>query len=44
MIECQATVGLEILNQTDVKIDYVFVPVGGGDLSTVFKTDYQKLK
>ena len=41
VIEGQATVGLEILNQTDKKIDYVFVPVGGGGLSaglsSVFK-------
>jgi threonine dehydratase len=41
VIEGQATVGLEILNQTDKKIDYVFVPIGGGGLSaglsTVFK-------
>ena len=33
VIEGQATVGLEILNQTDKKIDYIFVPVGGGGLS-----------
>jgi threonine dehydratase len=41
VIEGQATVGLEILNQTDEKIDYVFVPIGGGGLSaglsSVFK-------
>jgi threonine dehydratase len=41
VIEGQATVGLEILSQTDKKIDYVFVPVGGGGLSaglsSVFK-------
>ncbi|WP_159946625.1 threonine ammonia-lyase IlvA [Polaribacter septentrionalilitoris] len=34
VIEGQATVGLEILNQTDQKIDYIFVPVGGGGLSS----------
>ncbi|MCI2228708.1 threonine ammonia-lyase IlvA [Polaribacter sp. MSW13] len=34
VIEGQATVGLEILSQTDKKIDYVFVPVGGGGLSS----------
>lgn len=33
VIEGQATVGLEILEQSDCKIDYVFVPVGGGGLS-----------
>ncbi|WP_158839282.1 threonine ammonia-lyase IlvA [Polaribacter sp. L3A8] len=41
VIEGQATVGFEILNQTDKKIDYVFVPIGGGGLSaglsSVFK-------
>lgn len=42
VIEGQATVGLEIIEQSDVDIDYVFVPVGGGGLaaglSSVFKT------
>lgn len=42
VIEGQATVGLEILNQSTQPIDYVFVAVGGGGLasglSTVFKT------
>jgi threonine dehydratase len=33
VIEGQATVGLEILNQTQETIDYIFVPVGGGGLS-----------
>ncbi len=41
VIEGQATVGLEILQQTNALIDYVFLPVGGGGLasgvSTVFK-------
>ncbi|MDD7915696.1 threonine ammonia-lyase IlvA [Polaribacter ponticola] len=41
VIEGQATVGLEILNKTQEKIDYVFVPIGGGGLSaglsSVFK-------
>lgn len=41
VIEGQGTVGLEIINQSDVPIDYVFVPVGGGGLasglSSVFK-------
>ena len=41
IIEGQATVGLEIIEQTKVPIDYVFVPVGGGGLasglSSVFK-------
>ena len=33
IIEGQATVGLEILDQTKEPIDYIFVPVGGGGLS-----------
>ena len=33
VIEGQATIGLEILDQADVPIDYVFVPIGGGGLS-----------
>ncbi len=41
VIEGQATVGLEILEQSVEPIDYVFIPVGGGGLaaglSTVFK-------
>jgi threonine dehydratase len=34
VIEGQATVGLEILTQTTKKIDYVFVAIGGGGLSS----------
>jgi threonine dehydratase len=41
VIAGQGTVGLEVLNDSDSPIDYVFVPVGGGGLasglSTVFK-------
>ncbi|PKH51056.1 threonine dehydratase [Tenacibaculum sp. Bg11-29] len=41
IIEGQATVGLEMINQSKETIDYVFVPVGGGGLasglSSVFK-------
>ncbi len=33
VIEGQATVGLEILDQWQGEIDYLFVPVGGGGLS-----------
>jgi len=32
IIEGQATVGLEIIEQTDAAIDYLFAPVGGGGL------------
>ncbi|KAB7530847.1 threonine ammonia-lyase IlvA [Flagellimonas olearia] len=34
IIEGQATVGLEILQQTDAPIDYVFAAVGGGGLAS----------
>ncbi len=33
-IEGQGTVGLEILDQTDLPIDYVFVAIGGGGLAS----------
>ncbi|MDO4230043.1 MAG: threonine ammonia-lyase IlvA [Capnocytophaga sp.] len=33
VIEGQATMGLEILDQAEAPIDYVFVPIGGGGLS-----------
>ncbi len=48
IIEGQATIGLEIVEQSAVPIDYVFVPVGGGGLaaglSSVFKTLSPKTK
>ena len=48
VIEGQATVGLEIFNQTKHPIDYIFVAVGGGGLasglSTVFKNLSPKTK
>lgn len=34
VIEGQATVGLEICEEIDCKIDYLFLPVGGGGLSS----------
>ena len=41
VIEGQATIGLEIIEQTKNPIDYIFLPVGGGGLaaglSTLFK-------
>jgi threonine dehydratase len=43
VIEGQATVGLEILNQTKKKIDYVFVPVGGGGLSSGLSSVFKYL-
>ncbi|WP_248724162.1 threonine ammonia-lyase IlvA [Seonamhaeicola sp. ML3] len=42
VIEGQATIGLEIIEQAEAPIDYIFIPVGGGGLaaglSSVFKT------
>lgn len=42
IIAGQGTVGIEILNQINEKIDYLFLPIGGGGLasgvSTIFKT------
>lgn len=43
VIEGQATVGLEILEQTNKKIDYIFVPVGGGGLSSGLSTLFKEL-
>ena len=34
VIEGQGTVGLEIIQQTNVPIDYIFIPVGGGGLAS----------
>ena len=48
IIEGQATVGLEILEQADQQIDYLFAPVGGGGLISgllsVFNTLSPKTK
>ena len=48
VIEGQATIGLEILEQTKCRIDYLFLPVGGGGLasgvSSVFKSLSPKTK
>ena len=33
IIEGQATIGLEILNQIDRPIDFLFIPIGGGGLA-----------
>lgn len=42
VIEGQATIGMEILDDSDAEIDYLFLPIGGGGLSagvsSVFKT------
>lgn len=43
IIEGQATVGLEILEQSDVPIDYLFVAVGGGGLASGLCGAFQAL-
>ena len=34
VMEGQGTIGKEILSQTPVKLDYIFVPIGGGGLAS----------
>ena len=34
VMEGQGTIGKEILEQTNVKLDYIFVPIGGGGLAS----------
>ncbi len=43
IIEGQATVGLEIIEQAEEEIDYVFVPVGGGGLASGLSTIFHLL-
>lgn len=43
VIEGQATVGLEIIDQAPHPIHYVFVPVGGGGLSAGLSTVFKEL-
>ena len=43
VIEGQATVGLEIIDQVEHPIHYVFVPVGGGGLSAGLSTVFKQL-
>ena len=43
IIEGQATVGLEIIEQTTAPIDYIFVPVGGGGLSSGLSSVFKLL-
>ena len=43
VIEGQATIGLEILEQTDIPIDYVFVAIGGGGLASGLCAVFTKL-
>ena len=34
VMEGQGTIGLEIMNQANEKLDYIFVPIGGGGLAS----------
>ncbi len=43
VIEGQATIGLEILEQTHDRIDYLFIPVGGGGLISGLGSYFKKL-
>jgi threonine dehydratase len=43
VIEGQATVGLEILEQTEQPLDYIFVPVGGGGLASGLSSVFKRL-
>lgn len=43
VIEGQATIGLELLDQTTISIDYLFLPVGGGGLASGVSTVFKKL-
>jgi threonine dehydratase len=43
VIEGQATMGLEILKQTQLPIDYLFIPVGGGGLASGISSLFKEL-
>jgi threonine dehydratase len=43
VIEGQATMGLEILSQTRLPIDYLFIPVGGGGLASGISSLFKQL-
>ncbi len=43
VIEGQATMGLEILSQTNEPIDFLFVPVGGGGLASGISTLFKEI-
>ena len=44
IIEGQATVGLEIINDAVEKIDYLFVPIGGGGLASGVGAVFNQLR
>lgn len=43
IIEGQGTLALEILEETDKKIDYIFIPVGGGGLASGIASVFSEL-
>lgn len=43
IIEGQGTVGLEILQQSESPIDYIFVPIGGGGLASGVGAVYKQM-
>ncbi len=43
VIEGQGTVGLEILQQSPVAIDYIFIPIGGGGLASGVGAVYKQM-
>ena len=43
VIEGQATVGLEMLAQTEQPLDYIFVPIGGGGLASGLSSVFKQL-
>lgn len=43
VIEGQGTVGLEIIQQSEESIDYIFIPVGGGGLASGLSTAVKAL-
>ena len=43
IIEGQATVGLEILQQSSAAVDYIFVPIGGGGLASGIGAVYKQM-
>lgn len=43
IIEGQGTIGYEILNQSRKKLDYVFVPIGGGGLASGLSSYFKQM-
>lgn len=43
IIEGQATVGMEIIQEAKMKVDYIFVPIGGGGLASGVGSLYKQM-